>query len=69
VNFGVFVLHTVQLAMWVAVPAMLVQAGLLKEAHWQVYLPRWCCPFAPWAACFAWSGAVACARPCCCPSA
>jgi MFS family permease len=38
-NLGVFVLHTVQMAMWVAVPAMLVQAGLLKEAHWQVYLP------------------------------
>jgi len=29
----------VQMAMWVAVPAMLVQAGLLKEAHWQAYLP------------------------------
>ena len=39
VNFGVFVLHTVQMAMWVAVPAMLVQAGLLKGAHWQAYLP------------------------------
>ena len=39
VNFGVFVLHTVQMAMWVAVPAMLVQAGLPKNAHWQAYLP------------------------------
>ncbi|MDR2326689.1 MAG: MFS transporter [Acidovorax sp.] len=38
-NLGVFVLHTVQMAMWVAVPAMLVQAGLAKAAHWQVYLP------------------------------
>jgi predicted MFS family arabinose efflux permease len=38
-NLGVFVLHTVQLAMWVAVPAMLVQAGLTKDHHWQVYLP------------------------------
>ena len=38
-NGGVFVLHAVQLAMWVAVPALLVQAGLSKEAHWQVYLP------------------------------
>jgi MFS family permease len=38
-NFGVFVLHAVQLAMWVAVPAMLVQAGLPKDQHWQVYLP------------------------------
>ncbi|PUE54635.1 MFS transporter [Limnohabitans parvus] len=38
-NFGVFVLHAVQLAMWVAVPALLVQSGLPKAAHWQVYLP------------------------------
>ena len=38
-NLGVFVLHTVQLAMWVAVPALLVQAGLAKDQHWQVYLP------------------------------
>jgi len=29
----------VQLAMWVAVPAMLVQAGLPKAEHWHVYLP------------------------------
>ncbi|MEN5178601.1 MFS transporter [Comamonas sp. 4034] len=38
-NGGVFVLHTVQMAMWVAVPAMLVQAGLPKAEHWHVYLP------------------------------
>lgn len=38
-NLGVFVLHAVQLAMWVAVPALLVQSGLPKAAHWQVYLP------------------------------
>ncbi|MGE8320409.1 MAG: MFS transporter [Comamonas sp.] len=38
-NAGVFVLHTVQMSMWVAVPAMLVQAGLAKAEHWQVYLP------------------------------
>ena len=38
-NLGVFVLHAVQLSMWVAVPALLVQAGLLKALHWQVYLP------------------------------
>jgi MFS family permease len=38
-NVGVFVLHAVQLAMWVAVPALLVQAGLAKSAHWQAYLP------------------------------
>ena len=38
-NAGVFVLHTVQMSMWVAVPAMLVQAGLPKAGHWHVYLP------------------------------
>jgi len=38
-NVGVFVLHAVQLAMWVAVPALLVQAGLQTVQHWQVYLP------------------------------
>jgi MFS family permease len=38
-DIGVFVLHAVQLAMWVAVPALLVQAGLAKDRHWQVYLP------------------------------
>ncbi|MFP5467969.1 MAG: MFS transporter, partial [Gammaproteobacteria bacterium] len=38
-NLGVFVLHAVQLAMWMALPAMLVAAGLEKSAHWQVYLP------------------------------
>ena len=38
-DFGVFVLHAVQLAMWVAIPALLVGAGLDKAAHWKVYLP------------------------------
>jgi MFS family permease len=38
-DVGVFMLHAVQLAMWVAVPALLVQAGLPKALHWQVYLP------------------------------
>jgi MFS family permease len=38
-NFGVFMLHSVQLAMWMAVPALLVQAGLSKDHHWWVYLP------------------------------
>jgi MFS family permease len=38
-NVGVFVLHAVQLAMWVSVPALLVQAGLPTAQHWQVYLP------------------------------
>ncbi len=38
-NLGVFVLHAVQLAMWMVVPALLVKAGLPAPAHWQVYLP------------------------------
>lgn len=38
-DLGVFVLHAVQLAMWVAIPALLVQAGLPKANHWWVYLP------------------------------
>ena len=38
-NLGVFVLHAVQVAMWLAVPALLVQAGLSKDHHWWVYLP------------------------------
>jgi len=38
-NLGVFVLHAVQLAMWMAIPALLVAAGLDKALHWQVYLP------------------------------
>ncbi len=36
---GVFILHAVQLAMWVAIPALLVQAGLPPAQHWWVYLP------------------------------
>lgn len=38
-NAGVFILHAVQLAMWMAVPAMLVAAGLPRAHHWWVYLP------------------------------
>jgi MFS family permease len=38
-DLGAFILHAVQLAMWVAIPAMLVEAGLGKAAHWQAYLP------------------------------
>ncbi|MBD3893161.1 MFS transporter [Hydrogenophaga sp.] len=38
-NLGVFVLHAVQLAMWMAVPALLLQAGLAQIDHWLVYLP------------------------------
>ncbi len=38
-DFGVFVLHAVQLAMWVAIPALLVAAGLDGKRHWLIYLP------------------------------
>jgi predicted MFS family arabinose efflux permease len=38
-NVGVFMLHAVQVAMWTAVPSMLMQAGLPKAHHWWVYLP------------------------------
>ena len=38
-DLGVLVLHTVQMAMWMAVPGLLLAAGLPKAHHWQVYLP------------------------------
>ena len=39
-NFGIFVLHMVQVAMFVVVPVALVNhAGLDVESHWKVYLP------------------------------
>lgn len=52
-NLGVFVLHTVQLAMWVALPALLVQAGVPKAQHWQLYLPAVLLSFAAMGALFA----------------
>ena len=38
-NFGIFALHTVQMAMFVVVPVMLVERGLPLPHHWWVYLP------------------------------
>jgi len=38
-NAGVFIMHAMLLALWVAIPGMLVQAGVAPAAHWQVYLP------------------------------
>ena len=61
-NLGVFTLHTVQLSMWVAVPAMLVQAGLACADHWQVYLPAVVLSFVAMGGLFALGGAVICAR-------
>jgi MFS family permease len=52
-DLGAFILHAVQLAMWVAIPVMLVQAGLPKAAHWQAYLPAVLLSFALMGALFA----------------
>ncbi len=38
-NAGVFSLHLMQTAMWVLVPAALVQDGLPLAEHWKIYLP------------------------------
>ena len=39
-NLGVFMLHAIQIAMWVAVPALLIQlAGLPLQNHWMIYVP------------------------------
>jgi MFS family permease len=38
-NLGIFVLHVIQMAMFVVLPTLLVEAGLPLAAHWQLYLP------------------------------
>jgi MFS family permease len=38
-NLGIFVLHVVQMAMFVVLPTLLVQTGLPLSAHWRLYLP------------------------------
>ncbi len=38
-NLGIFVLHVVQMAMFVVLPPLLVEAGLPLSGHWQLYLP------------------------------
>ena len=38
-NFGIFVLHMVQMAMFVVLPPLLVTAGLPGAEHWKLYLP------------------------------
>jgi predicted MFS family arabinose efflux permease len=38
-NFGIFALHLVQMAMFVVLPGALVDAGLPLAAHWKAYLP------------------------------
>ena len=39
INFGIFVLQAVLMAMWVVVPFELRDAGLAVRDHWLVYLP------------------------------
>jgi MFS family permease len=39
VNLGIFVLHLVQMAMFVVLPLRLVEAGLELPEHWKLYLP------------------------------
>jgi MFS family permease len=36
---GIFVLHLVQMAMFVVIPPLIVQAGLPVASHWKLYLP------------------------------
>ena len=38
-NAGIFVLHLTQMAMFVVLPSLLVEAGLPVAAHWKLYLP------------------------------
>lgn len=38
-NYGIFVLHAVLMALFVVVPFSLRNAGLAPDDHWQVYLP------------------------------
>jgi MFS family permease len=38
-NVGIFVLHTVLMAMFVVIPILLVQRGLPLSEHWKIYLP------------------------------
>ena len=38
-NFGIFALHMVQMAMFVVIPTALIEAGLPLASHWKAYLP------------------------------
>ena len=38
-DFGVFALHAVLMALWLVVPLSLRQGGLAVDQHWQVYFP------------------------------
>jgi MFS family permease len=38
-NYGIFALHAVLMALWLVVPLTLRQAGMAADDHWQIYLP------------------------------
>lgn len=38
-NAGIFVLHTVLMALFVIIPQLLVEGGLPLEQHWKIYFP------------------------------
>lgn len=38
-NFGIFSLHAAQMALFIALPFMLINLGLFKADHWHIYLP------------------------------
>lgn len=38
-DYGIFALHAAQMALFVAVPVLLTEAGLDKAEHWKIYLP------------------------------
>jgi MFS family permease len=38
-NFGIFALHAVQMALFIVVPSMMIERGLPLPHHWWVYLP------------------------------
>ena len=38
-NYGLFALHAVLMALWLVVPLSLRKAGLAADHHWQIYLP------------------------------
>jgi MFS family permease len=38
-NLGIFVLHLVQMALFVVLPTLLVESGLALPEHWKFYLP------------------------------
>lgn len=38
-NFGIFVLHVVLMAMFVVLPVAMEKSGLALDRHWQIYLP------------------------------